>query len=468
MIRHFLILTFVLACHLLKGQSFVITNVNIIPMTGDQILENQSVLITKGKIKKIGPADDFAISKRALEINGKGKYLMPGLVDMHMHYLADNLIPKDYIFDELPIALSYGVTAARVPIGQPFHLEIREQIKKGMLMGPDLYIAGHIAGTRFGDDFSVLVVEYPDKAAASVTDLKEEGYDLINLTYDLSAEVYDQIMEAAKIESIPVFGLVPPSVGIWKALEKGQNIEHLDQYFEGILPDDPKFEASVSELGMMKKENWNSLDYFTEQDIDKLVDATVKTGVWNTPTNYYFNSSFGKRKSEKEFANSPEYQLLSPAIRVELVKKRNRFWSDPPPENLIRKYVRFRNSLIKKLYIKGGKILAGSNSPEAMNLYGLGLHRELQSLVEAGLSPYQALETATILPAKFLGMEKRWGTVTKGKRANLLLLDKNPLVNISNTLSITGVFKGEDWIPRNILKYMYSEARKSLSKAPLR
>jgi len=105
----------------------------------------------------------------------------------------------------------------------------------------------------------------------------------------------------------------------------------------------------------------------------------------------------------------------------------------------------FRNMLIKKLYKKGGKILAGSNSPDAMNLYGLGLHRELQSLVEAGLSPYQALETATVLPAKFLGMVKIWGTVTKGKSANLLLLDKNPLVNISNTLSISGVFKGEDW-----------------------
>ena len=314
MIRHFLILAFVLAYHLLKGQSIVITNVNIIPMTGDPILENQSILITKGKIKKIGPANNFIISKRALEINGKGKYLMPGLVDMHMHYLADNLIPKDYIFDELPVALSYGVTAAIVPIGQPYHLEIREQIKKGILMGPDLYIAGHIAGTRFGDDFSVLIVKYPDKAAASVTDLKEEGYDLINLTFGISAEVYDQIMATAKIESIQVFGLVPPSVGIWKALEKGQHIEHLDQYFEGILPDDPKFKASVSELGIMKKDNWKSLDYFTEQDIDNLVDATLKAGVWNTPTNYYFNSSFGKRKSKKEFANTPEYQLLSPEV----------------------------------------------------------------------------------------------------------------------------------------------------------
>jgi len=128
----------------------------------------------------------------------------------------------------------------------------------------------------------------------------------------------------------------------------------------------------------------------------------------------------------------------------------------------------FRDMLVKKLFKNGAKILAGSNSPGAMNLYGIGLHRELQSLVDAGLSPYQALETATVLPAKFLGMEKSWGTVTKGKSANLLLLDKNPLVNISNTLSIVGVFKGEDWIPRNILKYMYSEARKSLSKAPLR
>ncbi len=468
MVRYFLILASILVCHLLKGQSFVITNVNIIPMTGGPILENQSILIAKGKIKKIGPADNFVINKRALEIKGKGKYLMPGLVDMHMHYLADNLIPKDYIFDELPVALSYGITAARVPIGQPFHLRIREQIKKGILMGPDLYIAGHIAGSRFGDDFSVLVVKYPDKAAAAVIDLKEEGYDLIKISYDLSIEVYDQIIAASKIESILVFGLVPPSVGIWKALEKGQNIEHLDQYFEGILPDDPKFEASVSGLGMMKKDNWKSLDYFTEKDIDKLVDATVRAGVWNTPTNYYFNTSFGKGKLEKEFANSPEYQLLSPEVRDELIKTHNRFWSDPPPENLRRRYVMFRNMLIKKLYKKGGKILAGSNSPNAMNLYGLGLHRELQSLVEAGLSPYQALETATVLPAKFLGMAKSWGTVTKGKSANLLLLDKNPLVNISNTLSISGVFKGEDWIPRNILKYMYSEARKNLSKAPLR
>ena len=257
MVRQILILIFAFSCHLLRGQSFVITNVSVIPMTGDPIMENQSVLIVKGKIKKIGSADYFRASKRALQINGEGKYLMPGLVDMHMHYLADSRIPKEYIFDELPIALTYGVTAARVPIGQPLHLDIRDQINEGILRGPDLYVAGHIAGTRYGDDFSVLVVKDPGKAAASVADLKEEGYDMIKLTFGISAEVYDQIMKAAKNQSMHVFGHVPQSVGIWKALKKGQHIEHLDQYFEGILPDGPKFEASVSGIGLMKKDNWN-------------------------------------------------------------------------------------------------------------------------------------------------------------------------------------------------------------------
>ena len=90
MVRRILILILAFSCHLLRGQSFVITNVNVIPMTGDPMMVNQSVLIVKGKIKKIGPAGYFRASKRALEINGEGKYLMPGLVDMHMHYLADS------------------------------------------------------------------------------------------------------------------------------------------------------------------------------------------------------------------------------------------------------------------------------------------------------------------------------------------------------------------------------------------
>jgi imidazolonepropionase-like amidohydrolase len=218
-------------------QLIAITNVNVIPMDRERVLKDQTVVIRAGRIHKIGPASRLKAPKGARVLDGRGKYLMPGLVDMHAHLFSDDdEFPEQLAGEELFLMLANGVTTVRLMIGTPEQLKYRAQVARGELVAPTLYVASpQITGRRQGSTFNGRVVTKADEARAAVRDFKAAGYDFIKLTNFITPEVYEAVIDQAKKEKIRVVGHVDTRVGVRRALEVGQQIEHLDAYLESVL-----------------------------------------------------------------------------------------------------------------------------------------------------------------------------------------------------------------------------------------
>jgi imidazolonepropionase-like amidohydrolase len=437
------------------NQAIAFVNVNIIPMDRERVLRDHTVIVRDGRIIEVGPAEKTKAPAGALRVDGRGKYLMPGLVDMHAHLFSDDAFPDRLAGDELAIMLASGVTTARLMIGTPEHLVLRERVAKGELLGPTIYAASpQLAGRSFGQVFNGRVVTTPEEARRAVRDFKAAGYDFIKLTFFISRPVYDAVIEAAREAGIRVIGHVDPQVGLRRALEAGQQIEHLDGYLEAVLADDAPIKASVSGVNVWRMPNWESLDYIDERKIAEVAAATAKAKVWTCPTLTFLKLAFGTGQGDEEIRTRPDYRFIPERLREEMAVPRQRFWSSPPAEKRREQFVRVRNRLVKAIYDAGGRVMAGSDAPEWFLLYGYTLHREVKSLVEAGLTPYAALEAATHNPAEFLRALDTLGTVERGKRADLVLLEANPLENIANAERRVGVMVRGRWLPEAELKQM--------------
>jgi imidazolonepropionase-like amidohydrolase len=429
------------------------TNVNVIPMDSERVLANQTVLVRNGRIADIGDAAKVRVPKDAQRIDGRGKFLIPGLTDMHAHLFSDGEFPDRLAGDELMVMLANGVMTIRLMIGTPEHLSLREQVAKGELAGPTIYAASpQLAGRVFGEPFNGYVVTTPEQAREAVRKAKAADYDFIKLTFFISRPVYDAVIETAKEVGLRVIGHVDPQVGLARALEAKQQIEHLDAYLEAVLKDDAPSKASVSGVSVWRMQNWASLDYIDEQKIDEVAKATAKAGIFTCPTLTFLKLAFGTGQSDEEIRTRPDYRFIPAKLREEMAGPRQRFWSAPPTEARRQQFVRVRNRLVKAIYDAGGKVMAGSDAPEWFLLYGYTLHRELKSLVDAGLSPYAALEAATRNPAEFLHALDTFGTIERGKRADLVLLDANPLADITNTEKRSGVMVRGRWLPQSELQ----------------
>jgi imidazolonepropionase-like amidohydrolase len=433
-------------------------NVNVIPMDRERLLKDQTVIVHDGRIAEIGAANRVKVPAGALRIDGRGKFLIPGLFDMHTHLFSDGKFPDSLAGDELKIMLANGVTTIRLMIGTPEHLKMRAQVAKGELLGPTMYVASpELAGRSYGDPFNGYVVATPDEARAAVKKAKAEGYDFIKLTIAISRPVYDAVIEAARESGIRVVGHVDLRVGLQRALETGQQIEHLDSYMEAVLKDDSPTKVSVSDSGVWRKPHWESLDYVDERKVAEVSRATAKAGVYTCPTLTFFKLSFAVEQSDDVIRARPDYRFFPSEMLKSRHAARQRFWTEPPTAERREKYVRIRNQMVKGIHDAGGKIMAGSDTPELFLLYGFTLHRELKNLVEAGLTPYAALEAATRTPAEFLNALGEAGVIERGKRADLILLEANPLEDISNTEKRAGVMARGQWMPEAELKKTLDE-----------
>jgi CubicO group peptidase (beta-lactamase class C family) len=433
-------------------------NVNVIPMDRERVLKDQIVIVRDGRIAEIGDASRIKAPKDAQVIDGRGKYLIPGLIDMHTHLFSDEDFPDSLAGDELAVMVANGVTTIRLMIGTPEHLELRAKIAKGELHGPSIYVASpEFTGRRPGGIFNGRSVTTPDEARRAVRECKGAGYDFIKLTTHITRPVYDAVIETAKEEGIRVVGHVDTPVGLYHALAAGQQIEHLDSYMEALLRDDSPIKASVSDVGVWRKPNWVSLDYIDERKVDAAIKATAQAGVYSTPTLTFFKLSFAVEQSEADLRARLDYRFFPAKLRESRLAAHRRYWTDPPTPERRQRYISIRNRLVKGIHDARGKIMAGSDTPELFLLYGYTLHRELQSLVEAGLTPYAALAAATRTPAEFLRTLDTCGTIARGKRADLVLLEANPLDDIRNTERRAGVMLRGRWLPEAELKKTLDE-----------
>ncbi len=438
-----------------------VTNVTVIPMTSpDSVLRDATVVVRDGRIEAVGSTATVRVPRGARRIDGRGKYLVPGLADMHVHLYSDDETPDSLAGDELGVMIANGVTAIRLMIGTPEHLVLRARIEQGRLLGPQLWVASpQLIGT---ESANARVVSTPDQARAAVKEVADAGYDFVKLTTDITPEVYDAVVAEAARNGIRVIGHVDPRVGVARALAAGQHIEHLDNYLESVLADSAPMRESVSDLGVFYPVRWESLDFVDDGKVERIAGATARARVWTTPTLTMFKQAFGLGQTDEEIRSRPDWGMMPAPVRDLYLKARKNYWAKAPTEARRMRWIAVRNRLVKAIADSGGRIMAGSDTPEWFLGYGFTLHRELESLVAAGLTPWQALAAATRNPAEFLHALKEWGTIEPGKRADLVLVGADPLADIRNSARVEGVAVGGRWLPRADLDRLIATATRRI------
>jgi hypothetical protein len=446
--------------------TLAITNVSVIPMTRDTVLRGVTVIVRDGRIARIQPRT-AAVPQGARTLQGDGKFLIPGLADMHVHLFADGAGVHDSAGPaELGVMLANGVTTARLMIGTPQHLPLRSDITAGRVLGPKLWVASPHVNNR--DPENSYLVRTPEEARDAVRRAKESGYDFVKVTF-VTRGLYDAVIAEARARGIRVVGHVDPDVGLARALETGEQLEHLDSYFEAVLADSAPMKTSVTQGLVFQDSAWRSLDYVDDAKIARVAGMTVRAGAVIGPTQNVFNTAFAKGESDSTIRNRPDWAMWPPALREGYLRARTRYWRPASQaartEERRRRYVEVRNKLVKAIHDSGGTIIAGSDTPEWFHTYGWGLHRELQAYVDAGLRPYDALRAATVNPATFLRSSADWGTIEPGKRADLVLLAANPLDDITNTMRIDAVVFGGRVLERRELDAMIARGRNAVASS---
>lgn len=450
-----------MAVAVFSQEKILIRNVNVITMKDAKLLTGQSVLISNGKIESIVSkaknTDGYTV------IDGTGKYLLPGLFDVHAHFFQEQYEDhKSTTEQELKMMLANGITSARIMAGHPDYIAARAKVEAGEWIGPDLTIASPqlVGAWPWPGEFkNYEIVNTPEKAKDAVKRFKNEGYDAIKITFMVNRECYDTIVATAKQVNIKVVGHVGPKVKLPAALAAGEQIEHMDEFIDMLLPDTSyNHGQSVSDMNIWRKPAWETVPSLDESKIPALVKMVKASGIYVTPTNYFFMSSFGQIPSEESIKNKPDYEYIPKSLVDERWKNRDYYKSLEIPKTSMDRYVYLRKKMVSELSKVGVPLMAGSDSPEFFLVTGFSIHDELATFTDAGLSNYDALKTATVTPAAFLGFKDR-GSIESGKTADLILLTKNPLLNIRNTTSIEAVFKNGKYFNRKDLDTMLAEAK---------
>jgi imidazolonepropionase-like amidohydrolase len=427
----------------LGAQTSAITNATVITMDGDRILRDATIVIRDGRIAELGPSARLRVPAGVARVDGRGRFVIPGLHDMHAHLHADDTQPDSVGRYELGMMLALGVTSVRMMIGTPIHHTLRAELRRGEIVGPQLWIASpELTGARNPHGIRVTT---SDEARAAVRQVADSSYDFVKVTTDITPGVYDAIVAEASARRLRVVGHVDPRVGTYRALEAGQQIEHLDNFMETILADSAPSRASVSDVGAYQTARWETLDHVDERKLRALAGAVARSGAPVTPTLTFFHVWMAERPDEAAVRARPDWAYLPAASRDPWLRGIAAMRRNPPTEARRAQYIAIRNRMVKAIADSGGRIMAGSDGPGGLMAYGFMLHRELQRLHAAGLTPRQALAAATTVPAEFLGAGDSQGRIRVGMRADLVVLDADPLVNIANTERITHVVSGGRW-----------------------
>lgn len=440
LLLHFLILA-TLPLHAqvdLKNRELVFQNVNVIPMDRERVLANQTVTIRDGKIAAITDAGKVKPAKNAVVVDAKGKYLMPGLAEMHAHVPpVDDMAPMKEV---LTLFLANGITTIRGMLGHSMHLKLRDQIRSGKVLGPHFYTTG--------PSFNGLTVKSPEEGAQRVRDQKAAGYDYLKLHPGLTLRNFNAIAATAKEVGIPFVGHVSSGVGVWRAIEAGySSIDHLDGFVEGLIPPDQL--PDESETGLFAMFVSERAD---RSQIPKLMQALNAQNIWVVPTQALAERWFSPIPPA-ELDKAPEMKYISKQTREGWIRAKQNILDNKAYDNdEMRQYIQLRRDLIKACHDSGVGLLLGSDGPQVFNVPGFSVHHELKYLVDAGLTPYQALQTGTVNVAEYLGQSGTAGTIKAGKNADLVLLSGNPLQDITQAARVEGVVLGNQWLPKAYLQ----------------
>ena len=415
--------------------SAAITHVAVVDVARGSVSKDMTVTIDDDRIADVAPSGSAKPPAGARVVDGSGKFLIPGLWDMHIHTFFGDWVPGGREVT-LPLLLANGVTGAR-DMGSDLDpiLAARKDVAEGRLLGPRLVVSGPMLDGEKTPFPAVIVVKTPEDGRAAVRKLQSAGVDFIKIQSLVPRDAYMAIADEARQRKIVFAGHVPDAIRASEAAQAGQkSFEHLIGVFEG---------SSSAEDALLKgpKGPAKFLDTYDPARESSLVTLLAKDETWQCPTllwelgGWLVDVFDVSKYQEIRYAPDSWRNKTWPKFRADMTKS---YITDPLPVR--EKFVQHELGIVARLKKAGVPFLAGTDTPAGVGIVpGMSLHRELERFVAAGFTPAEALQTATVLPARFLGKEKTLGSVEKGKIADLVLLDANPVDDIRNTQKIAAV-----------------------------
>jgi imidazolonepropionase-like amidohydrolase len=447
----------VLAANTSTPPAIAFVDVAVVPGDSDRLLAHQTVVVRDGLITAIGPAAAVKLPAGTTRIAGAGKYLMPGMADMHGHLWREGW-PDSTLQLSLALFLANGVTTVREMWGTPRQLAMRDRIERGEVLGPRLFVYGPALNRESAPTPAVGVQKVQEQA--------RDGYDGIKIHEGLDRPTYDAVTAAAKQAKLPFAGHVPNAVGLAAALAAGQkSIEHLDGYVEALAGDDLAGEAFAgphpppSENSIFLVLKPALLAKVDERRLPALIAATRQSGAANVPTLNHVRALYNDVDLEA-LTRLPELKYWPPVL-VQRWTDAQRQQKPRPPADLMRLRA-LRERLLLDLAAAGAPILIGSDAPGTFGVPGFSLRREAEAMVKAGLTPAQVIRAATFEAARYFGREHDCGSVAVGKRADLVLADGNPLQDVVRAFHPVGVMVKGRWLPREELNGMLASIERDL------
>jgi len=405
--------------------------VNVVPMDAERVLYQQTVLIEDGRITALGGGADVTVPAGVRVIEARGKFLLPGLQDLHVHMVDEG---------DLTVYLANGVTTVRNLMGTPWHLEVRDRIVAGELPGPRMFTSGPFVNEPR--------IRTPDEARAAVARQVSAGYDCIKIHGDLQLDTYAALLEAGAEAGIPIVGHIPRNLRAEDVLAlAGQaDISHGEEYL---------------------------YTFFDRQDVQadpqssaRIAALTFEAGIAVVPNLIaYYLIARQVDDLSRELA-VPEMAWVSPLTRITWSPKYNKYARDFQPADapVLRRRFAFLQRFTKALQDAGVTLLLGSDALNPTAIPGLSAHQELAWLVASGLTPYQALRAGTSAAGEFQYGPQGPGTIAVGRPADLVLLAANPLDDVAHTRRIEGVCIGGRWLDKGELDLRMKKLQESYQR----
>ena len=450
--KFFLFVSLTLLVPCAKAQTLAITHVNVIDVTDGKIQREVTVVLNGNRIVSIAHSTR-ANPKVEQSVDAEGQYLIPGLWDMHTHVYFDRTA-ADGTDLVLPLFLANGITGVR-DMGSALDsvLQARGEIANHEMFGPRMVVSGPMLDGPKSQYKAAIAITTPADGRNAVDMLKGRGVDFIKVQSGVPREAYFAIAEEAKKVGIDFEGHVPDAIRASEAVSAGQRtFEHLIGIFEASSPDEDKYLAGTKAPGMF-------LDSYDPAREAAIIDLLAMNHVWQCPTLFWERGQWlvdfidYNKDPDLAFAGHSWVIKQWPATQKAILKS-----LDTDPLAVRERFVDHELDIVRKLHAANVPFLAGTDTPAGVDVIpGISLHLELQRFVAAGFTPLEALQTATLNPAKFFDKLDDFGTIQTGRIADLVLLSANPLENISNTRKIVGVIADGHYLASHDLDRLRSK-----------